>query len=593
MSLNTVNAIFYRVVERQSGHAMLSKQAGKWTPISSSEFYRAVAGVARALQDEGIGKGDRVAILSENRVEWAVADFATLLLGGVVVPIYCTLTSEQTAQLLNDAGVSVIFVSTADQLKKFLSIKDKTQVRKAVIMDDVGGTDAASMHLLMSAGPHERDGKLNERAASIGPDDLATIIYTSGTTGTPKGAMLTHGNLASNVEYSLRSFPFTEEDVYVSFLPLAHVTARHVDYSCFYHGITIAYCSFLDQLPATLLEVRPTMFVAVPRVYEKIYAQVQQKTRSGLKRAIYNWGIKVGHAHRDQTLNDRRPSSLSWRLANILLYSQVRKGMGGRGRIFFSGGAPLGRDLGEWFADLGIRIDEGYGLTETSPIMALNNPQAHKLGTVGKPLENVEVKIAEDGEILVRGPSVFKGYWNLPEETRNAFVDGWFKTGDIGALDNEGFLRVTDRKKDLLKTSGGKFIAPQPIEKALILNPMVGAAVVLGDRRKFPSVVIVPQFSILEDWAGANGIAFSSREELVANPKVRALYEGIVADLNRRLARYEQLKKFLLLPNEFSIADGTLTPSMKQRRHRIEELYRRQIEEMYAEPAVAALEARS
>src|SRR5438067_2172496 len=289
MSLKTVNDILYRVVERQSGRAMLSKQAGKWTPISSSGFYGAVAGVARALQAWGIGKGDRVAILSENRAEWAVADFATLSLGGVVVPIYCTLTADQTAQLLNDAGVSVIFVSTADQLKKFVSIQDKTAVRKAVIMDDVGGTEAASMHLLMSDAPRQRDHKFDQQAASIARDDVATIIYTSGTTGTPKGAMLTHGNLASNVEFSLRSFPFTEDDVYVSFLPLAHVTARHVDYSCFHHGITIAYCSFLDQLPATLLEVRPTMFVAVPRVYEKIYAQVQQKTRSGLKRAIYHW----------------------------------------------------------------------------------------------------------------------------------------------------------------------------------------------------------------------------------------------------------------------------------------------------------------
>ena len=585
MSLNTINDVFYSVVERNSDRVMMYKQTVRWIPIASHELYRNVLGVARALEQWGIRPGDRVAILSENRPEWAVADFATQLLGAVVVPVYGTLTAEQTAYILKDSGARVIFLSTAAQLTKFLAGKDQTAVEKAVIMDYVGIPDAVPMHRLMHGGPAGRDPEFDTRARRIQADDLATIIYTSGTTGVSKGAMLTHGNLACNVEYSLREVPVSPGDLGVSFLPLAHVTARHVDYAWLYRGVTVAYCPALDQLPATLKEIRPTIFVGVPRVYEKTYGQVQLQVGGGLKRALYNWAVRVGHAHRGETLEQKRPASLSWRLADKLVFSKVREGMGGRVRIYLSGGAPLARQMGEWFADLGIRIDEGYGLTETSPVIAVNTPAHHKLGTVGRPLPNVEVKIAEDGEILVRGPSVFRGYWNLPAETSNAFVDGWFRTGDIGNLDGEGFLSVTDRKKDLLKTSGGKFITPQPIEKALQMSPWVAEAVVLGDRRKFPSAILAPDFRLLEPWARNNGVRFNSREELVADSVVRNLYEGVISEINQKLARYEQIKKFLLVAEEFSVANGLLTASMKLRRRQVEERYRAQIEALYAEPA--------
>jgi long-chain acyl-CoA synthetase len=420
-------------------------------------------------------------------------------------------------------------------------------------------------------------------------DDLATLIYTSGTTGVSKGVMLTHGNLTSNIEYSLKGFEFIGEQVSVSFLPLSHITARHVDFAMLFNGVTLAYCPFVDQLPQALLEVKPTMFVSVPRVYEKIHAQTDLKAGGFPKNMILRWALWVGHSHAGEILKGKVPNAAAWRLADKLVYSKVRAGMGGRGQVFISGGAPLGRELAEWFSWIGIRIHEGYGLTETSPVIAVNTPHDHKLGTVGKPLGNVEVKIASDGEILMRGPSVFKGYWKRPEETANAFVDGWFKTGDIGNLDADGFLSVTDRKKDLIKTSGGKFIAPQPIENSLKHNALIAEAIIVGDKRKFPAVVISPYFALLEDWARNNQVAFQSRSELVAHPKVQALYDGIVEDVNRNLARFEKLKKVILVPDEFTPADGTLTHTMKVRRRAVEERYRKLIEDVYAHAEAAPL----
>jgi long-chain acyl-CoA synthetase len=316
---------------------------------------------------------------------------------------------------------------------------------------------------------------------------------------------------------------------------------------------------------------------------------VDQKAKGFPKEWIYRWALAVGQEHKPEILAGKTPTSFGWKLANRLLYSKVRAGMGGRAHLFISGGAPLGRELAEWYATIGIRIHEGYGLTETSPVIAVNTPKAHKLGTVGKPLPNLEARIAEDGELLVRGPSVFKGYWNRPQETENAFVDGWFKTGDIGNLDADGFLSITDRKKDLIKTSGGKFIAPQPLENSLKHNALIAEAVVLGEKRKFPAVLIAPYFTLLEEWARANQVPFKSRQELVEDPRVRELYEGIVADMNRNLARFEQLKKVVLIADEFSAEDGTLTASMKLRRKVVEDRYHRQIEEMYSAAETAGV----
>ena len=593
MSLATLNDVFFAATEHNLDRAMLYREAGKWLPISSSNLRRNVAGTARALTDWGVRKGDRVAILSENRPEWSTADFAILLLGAVTVPVYATLTPEQTAYTLRDSGATVIFLSTEHQLHKVQSILSQTQVQKIIVMDHVqipGELSAIcrNMDEFMTQGPTTLDPQIESSARSIQPDDLATIIYTSGTTGTSKGATLTHGNMASNISYSLLGFDMRPGQTSVSFLPLSHVTARHVDLGLLYHGVTLAYCPLMENLPATLLEIRPTLCVSVPRVYEKIYAKTEMTARGFPKRAIYRWALSVGRANKEAILAGHIPTSPSWKLANKLVFSKIRAGMGGNVETFISGGAPLGRELAEWYATVGIRIHEGYGLTETSPVIAVNTPVNHRIGTVGKILPNLEVRIAEDGEILVRGPSVFKGYWNRPEETQAAFRDGWFQTGDIGHVDADGFLSVTDRKKELIKTSGGKFIAPQPIENSLKLNPLIGTAAILGDKRKFAFVIVSPNFALLEDWARANGIAFSSRSELIAHAKVQALYEEAVEQVNQNLARFEKLKRVLLVADEFTAENGALTPTMKLRRRIIEDRYRAQIDNLYAQAEATA-----
>jgi len=588
MNLRNLNDILLNVRAAHHDRVMLQRQVLGWIPISASELYRNVVGLARALDSWGIRKSDRVAILSENRPEWTTSDFAILSIGAVTVPIYSTQTAEQTAFILNDSGARAIVVSTQNQLEKVLNIKDRTRLERILVMDAVETARATNVQRLMLQGPSEPDPAFDSRAQGISPDDLATIIYTSGTTGLPKGAMLTHGNMASNISCSLEGFGLAQNAVSVSFLPLSHVTARHVDLALLYRGIALAYCPEITQLPQALAEIKPVIFVGVPRVYEKIRQQVILKAASFPDNVIYRWALSVGRAHRAETLAGIVPDSAPWRVADRLVFSKVRAGMGGKTELFISGGAPLGRELAEWYADIGIRIHEGYGLTETSPVIAVNRPGAHKLGTVGKPLSNVEVRIADDGEVLVRGPSVFPGYWNRPDETREAFVDAWFRTGDIGNLDSDGFLSITDRKKDLIKTSGGKFIAPQPIENSLKLNPLIGAAIVIGDKRKFPAVLISPHFLLLEDWARANKIDFGSRAELVTNPRVQALYDGIIEELNKSLARFEKLKRVLLLPEELSALDGTLTPTLKVRRRGVEERYRALIDEMYEKAEVGA-----
>jgi len=590
MSIATLNDIFFAALERNLDRVMLYRDAGNWLPITSHELGRSVARTARTLHAWGVRAGDRIAILSENRPEWPIADMASLLLGAVTVPLYTTLTAEQTAFALNDSGCRGIFLSSAQQLQKIVSILPQTKIEKIVVMDMLEFTGdlapfadrCVDMSSITTQGPEDLGAEIESRARSVGPDDLATIVYTSGTTGTSKGAMLTHGNIASNIQCSLLGFNMRPGLISISFLPLCHITARHVDFAMIYHGVTLAYCPFMDRLPASLLEVQPSIFVAVPRVYEKIYAQAEQKAKGLPKRAIYDWAVSVGQDHKPEILAGQTPTSRSWKLANRLVFSKLREGMGGRVETFISGGAPLGRELAEWYAKMGIRIHEGYGLTETSPVIAVNTPVNHRIGTVGKILPNLEVRIAEDGEILVRGPSVFKGYWNRPEETKAALVDGWFKTGDIGNIDADGYLSVTDRKKDLIKTSGGKFIAPQPIENSLKLNPLVGVAAILGDKRKFASVLVSPNFAALEEWARENEVAFASRAELIANPKVQGLYEGIVEGINGNLARFEKLKRVLLVADEFTADSGALTPTMKLRRRVIEERYRKQIDDLYA-----------
>jgi long-chain acyl-CoA synthetase len=581
----TLVDIFYAVVERGSARVMLFRDNSGWQNVTAQNLYKYTVGVARTLQRWGIQRGDRIAILSENRPEWAIADFATLLVGACVVPIYATLTADQCLYVLRHSGARAIFCSTLAQLDKIESIRAQTALEHVILMDAKPPAGVQDMQEMATTGPSQRDAAFDKVAHTVTPSDLCTIIYTSGTTGTPKGVMLAHGNFAANLDQSLEAFDFEPDsgDISISFLPLSHVTARHLDYAMFHHGVTLAYCSDINKLPQSLLEIRPTVFVAVPRVYEKIYNQVQKEVGKGVKRRIYDWAIRVGRANMSTILAGKTPTAPLWRVANRLVFSKIIARMGNRVRKFISGGAPLGRELGEWYAWIGIRIHEGYGLTETSPVIALNNPAAYKLGTVGRVLPNLEVKIAEDGEILVKGPSVFSGYWNMPDETRNAFEGDWFKTGDVGTIDPDGFLTITDRKKDLLKTSGGKFIAPQPIESSLKANPLISEAAVIGERRRFPSVVIAPSFAVLRDWAVENEIEFSSNADLVANLKVQKLYEGIVQQVNRNLAQFEKLKKVLVLPEELSVEHGTLTPTLKLRRRKVEERYREKIEKLYAD----------
>jgi long-chain acyl-CoA synthetase len=583
MNLRTLNDVFFTLVKRNSDPVMLTREGDTWRAISASQLRSWVYATARQLQAWGIQKGDRVVILSENRPEWAVADFACLMLGVVDVPIYATQTSDQCLFVLQNSEARVAFVSTRKQYEKIAALREQSTLEYVVLMDDAPEiADAVPMQSFLRNAPQGDDPELHSIAELVEPDDLATLIYTSGTTGTPKGVMLTHGNIASNLNVSLDMYEFDKDDLCISFLPLSHVTARHLDYALFNVGVPLAYCPVIDELPKAMKEVHPTLIVAVPRVYEKVYNQVQNKAH-GIKRALIQWALSVGAANRETVLRGETPKSMSWKLANALVFSKVREGLGGRARIFVSGGAPLGKEIATWYADIGIRIHEGYGLTETSPVIAVNNPVNHRLGTVGKPLPNVEVKLAEDGELLVRGPSIFKGYFRMPEETAAVFENGWFKTGDIARLDEDGYLSITDRKKDLIKTSGGKFIAPQPIENSLKVNQFVSEAALLGDGRRFPAVLIIPSFDDLEAWARHHGVKFSSRKELVKSHQVQSLYQGIVEELNNNLAQFEKLKKVLVVPAELSIADGTLTPSMKLRRRHLTDRYKKEIDALYTD----------
>ncbi|HLK54690.1 MAG TPA: long-chain fatty acid--CoA ligase [Candidatus Angelobacter sp.] len=583
METRTLVDIFFTSIGHDMERHVMFKRGSVWQVISSRQLYGYVVTLARILKQWGVQKGDRVAILSENRPEWMIADFASVTSGIVDVPIYATLTAEQTLYLLQNSRAKVIFVSTLEQLRKVQSIQAKTSLEKIVVMDDIAEMNVIRMWSLIGDAAIDHDPEFDAQAQQIKPDDLATLIYTSGTTGTSKGVMLSHGNLTACALMASKQAEWTTEDVYLSFLPLSHVTARHVDYVCYLDGVSLAYCAVFDQLPQMLQEVRPSIIIAVPRVYEKIRQEAERRAGRGLKRKIFDWALHVGQQHMKEISKDETPTSPAWKLANKLVYSKIRQGFGGRSKGYYSGGAPLGKDMAEWFCAMGIPIMEGYGLTETSPTLSVNRPGAFKIGSVGKVNEGLQLKIADDGEILVKGPTVFKGYWEMPEETRASFVDGWFKTGDIGELDSEGFLSITDRKKDLIKTSGGKFIAPQPIENALKSNVLVAQAAVIGDTRKYASVIISPHFPMLEDWARANGVAFTSRQELVASSKVRDLYKGIVEDLNKKLAHFETIKKIVIVPDEFTVATGEITPTLKLKRRVIEAKYKQQIDQLYQE----------
>ena len=578
MKLTTLNDVLLIAGSKgEATVAMRQDAGGAWHSIASSEMMGYVRGLAAWLRAQGVAKGDRVALIAENRWEWAVTDFATMAVGAVGVPLFPTLTADQTAAQLKDSGAKICVVSTVDLAKKVLVSQKNTSVEIVVVMEAKEPLAGVVMFADVSSTAPNAD--FDTLLKSIGPDDLATIIYTSGTTGDAKGVMLTHGNVASNLSMTTDLYGFfAAKDSCVSFLPLSHVTARHIDYLFYALDVTVAYCGKVERLLPAFQAVKPTIFVAVPRLYERIRHSVEQKSAaSPVKKKILAWAIGVGRKHQKTLLAGKTPSSLAWKLANKLVYSKVKAAFGGRVETFIAGGAPLGLDLANWFADAAILIREGYGLTETSPVISVNLPGRHKIGTTGPTMPNLECRIADDGELEVRGPSVFKGYWQKPEATAEAInPEGWFHTGDVGNIDAEGFLTITDRKRELIKTTNGKFIAPQPIENRLKVSSLIGYAALQGDGRKFISVLMTPNFATLE----AQGIK-GEREALVKDAAVLSLYQAEIERVNETLAPFEKIKKFRLLPVEWGIDTGEVTPSMKLKRRIVAQKHAADIASMY------------
>ncbi|HEY1804700.1 MAG TPA: long-chain fatty acid--CoA ligase [Terracidiphilus sp.] len=592
-SISTINDLFVRIAAAANPRAVLwQDEFGQWHPISSDQMYHRVRALATAFLRYGVKKGDRIVLISENRWEWAVTDFATLAVGAADVPLYPTLTGEQIAEQVRDADCRIAVVSTRQQFDKLQSVRAQTPLQHIVMMDSPVPQGAIAMSELLvnsEIDGKDRDPVFDALVRSVEPGDLATLIYTSGTTGEPKGVALTHGNFAANQNFAAVDFGFNSSDACISFLPLSHVTARALDYVMYNHGAQVAYCSQFDKLPQAMKEVRPTVIVGVPRVYEKIRQAVEQKSElSPVKKRMLAWALHRGSRFADTVYDGRQPNSIAWKLASKLVYSKVREAFGGRVRIFVSGGAPLGIDTARWFASAGIALWEGYGLTETSPVIALNTPLHHRMGSVGMPLPNIELKLAEDGELLVRGPSVFSGYWQKSAATAECLdAEGWFRTGDIAHVDADGFLSITDRKKELLKTSGGKLVAPQPIENKLKNSVYVAQAALVGDRHKFICAIISPNFAALEEWARHHGADSSSRAALVSDSRVVALYAGIVREVNGSLANFESLKRFRIVADEWSQDSGELTPSMKIKRRVLTQKYSAVIGELYADEATA------
>jgi len=597
----TLTELFFEALDKfHRDDAYQVKRDGRYQPISHATVLERVRRLALGLQELGLARGDRIAILSENRPEWAFADWACLSLGMADVPVYPTLPAAQITHILVNSGAAAIFVSGDPQAAKVAEIRAETPGVKHVIT--FGGTKPEGVNHTLAeveamgaaVDTAERGASWKAGALAVQPGDLATLIYTSGTTGMPKGVMLTHDNLHSNVRTALTVLPFTLEDVALSFLPLSHVFERTCDYLFWTAGVSIAYAESIDTVPFNMSEVGPTLCVSVPRLYEKMYARVLENALSSgsAKKRIFFWARAVADAWADETLAGRVPNgwlALKYALAQKLVFSKLKERTGGRLKYFVSGGAPLAPEINKFFYAAGLVILEGYGLTETSPVISCNTPEAFRIGTVGKPFSGYEVRIAPDGEILTRGPHVMAGYYKNDQATREAIdPDGWFHTGDIGLLD-DGYLRITDRKKDIIVTAGGKNIAPQPIENAIKTNKYVSQAVMIGDKRKYLVLLVVPNWDQLERWAGRKNIIWTQRSQLLEMPTIRAKMEKEVGKQTAGLAKFESPKKIALLEHDFSIERGELTPTLKVKRRIIDRDYKALIDSLYADSGGARL----
>ncbi len=599
----TINQLFFDAIDRfNKPDALRYKAEGTWHSLSHATLEERTRRVALGLRALGLKRGDRVAILAENSPMWAIADYGCLTAGFTDVPIYPTLPAEQIPHILNDAGATAIFVSTPGQAAKIAEIRDRVPALRHVISFAEPAPPGCDLTFadLMARGKAdetpESGAEWRAAALTVAPDDLATLIYTSGTTGNPKGVMLTHDNLHSNVAASRTKIPFTGHDTMLSFLPLSHIFERMVDYLAWATGTSVAYAESIDTVPLNMQEIRPTLMCAVPRLYEKMYARVFENALAGgaIKKRIFFWARSVADRWADETLAGRTPGGLlGWQygIAQKLVFSKLQERTGGRLRYFVSGGAPLAPEINKFFYAAGLVILEGYGLTETLPVIAVNTPEHFRIGTVGRIVEGVEVRIAEDGEILTRGPHVMKGYYNNPAATAETIdAEGWFRTGDIGALE-DGYLRITDRKKDLIVTAGGKNIAPQPIENRIKTNKYISEAVMIGDQRKFPVLLVVPNFDQLEKWAAYKNIIWTSRAQLLQLPTVKAKIDKEVKAQLAGLASYETPKKIALLEQEFSIERGELTPSMKVKRRVVDRHYKEVIDALYVDEPAAGVTA--
>lgn len=593
MAYATLTDKLLRAIEQfPTPRAVSFKVNNTWQPVSSGEFLRRVATLSRAISQLGVKPGDRVGLFSANRPEWHIADFAILGLGAADVPVYFNEAPDRIVYILNHSGAEVVFVAGEMQTRRLLECRDRLRTVNRIICAAAPsglGEDLLRYETVVAAANDAAVAEYRQRASRVSPSQLATIIYTSGTTGEPKGVMLTHSNFSSNEEASSAGYEMKPSDVAVSFLPLSHVYERVIAYAYLFHGVPIAYVERMEDLPGALLEIHPTLAAEVPRVFEKTYANVMEKghQEAGLKRRLFDWAIDTARRSAPwRAYGKQAPLGLRlrWWLADRIVYSKIRAGVGGRMRAFISGGGPLSRELSEFFWAAGVPVYQGYGLTEASPVVSTNYPAANKVGSVGRPIPGVEARIAEDGEIFVRGPCVMQGYYLKPEETRAVLSpDGWLATGDIGHLDDSGYLYVTDRKKDVFKTAAGKMVAPQPIENLLKTSPLILNAALVGDRRKYIAALLVPNFANVEAAGKKQGRSFASRAELAADPWAHDLIAAEVNRLSSHLAQYETIKRFALLDHDFSFDGGQLTYTLKLKRRVIAERYAHVIEGLYAE----------